>query len=512
MNSVGIVPVRRVDGKPQVLWSRRPDDRKWFGGFWAFPVGRIRSGDSEVPLAATSGALSVERSVYGCAAREMFEELGVLPLADGWSHRDVGGERSELGSFVGLLRDAGARVDPELLQSVGQWRTPPWFSRTFTTEFLACTLPPAVGSSVLDTIDADEHLEAAWVRPERALSGWSAGREFVSTPIRLVLEALAAGPGGKWRWVRRDGRAGEDGTELMVTDDWLAGGGEDRADIEIARGVRWMALPSQTLTATNRTNCWMVGRERIAIVDPGTPYRREIEMLCETLERLRDESAQLGPVLLTHHHHDHIGAVEALVDRLDLPVWCHAETAIRLPDRSVVDRELTDRATIELGGDRHLEAHHTPGHAAGHLAFRMVPENHVIAGDLVARGTTVLIDPDDGHMGSYLRSLRWLKEQRPASLLPGHGHPIGQPDRVIDSYLDHRERREQQIYEALCERTIGADEPATPADLVPEVYQHAPRRRWPLAMRSLEAHLLHLVEQGKVARRAGGYVVESQNR
>jgi len=508
MNSVGIVPLRRVDGELQILWSRRPDGRKWFGSFWAFPVGRIRRGDNEVPLVETPGALSVDRCVYGCAAREIFEELGVLPLADGWSHRDVSEGRFESRSFADRLCDAGARVDPELFQSVGEWQTPPWFSRRFTSEFLVCSLPAEVASSVVDTIDADEHLEAAWVRPERALSGWSAGRDFVSTPIRLVLEALAAGPGGKWCWARRDGRStGDDGAELMVTGDWLSGGSDGRSDIEIARGVRWMALPSQTLTATNRTNCWMVGRERIAIVDPGTPYRREIDLLCETLEQLRGEGAELGPVLLTHHHHDHIGAVEALVERLDLPVWCHAETAIRLPDRSVVRRELTDRATIELGGDRHLEAHHTPGHAVGHLAFRMIPEEHLIAGDLVARGTTVLIDPDEGDMGSYLRSLRWLKEERPASLLPGHGHPIGQPDRVIDAYLKHRARREQQIYEALRKHTAEADEPATPADLVPDIYQHAPRRRWPLAMRSLEAHLIHLVEQGKVAKRAGGYVV-----
>ena len=124
----------------------------------------------------------------------------------------------------------------------------------------------------------------------------------------------------------------------------------------------------------------------------------------------------------------------------------------------------------------------------------------MVVGDLVARGTTVLIDPSEGSMGNYLESLRRVRDASPRSLLPGHGHPIGDSAGTIDWYLTHRDEREEEIREALDRVTRLTGGPVSPADLVPEVYDEAPRRRWPLAMRSLESHLIHLEAQGTAER------------
>jgi glyoxylase-like metal-dependent hydrolase (beta-lactamase superfamily II)/8-oxo-dGTP pyrophosphatase MutT (NUDIX family) len=506
--------VRRAGAGLEVLWSRRPDDRRWFGGFWGFPVGRIRQTDSVIPNSSTDELLPPE--AYGCAARELFEELGVFPVDGEW-RETTGADAAESGtdhrlrqargrvrdgerSFSGLLREMGVRIDSSLLHPVGEWSTPSWFPSGFSTEFFAATLPTKIAGRLIERIDATEYEQAKWTTPSEALKDWRNGEAFVSTPIRYLLRALEQADG--WRWSEHGRRR-----ELVVTDDWLEPRRcADRSDIEIARGVRWMALPSQTITATNRTNCWIVGHSDLVIIDPGTPYSAERAVLRSTIESLRSEGRSVKSVVLTHHHGDHVAAADWLAEHLEVPVWAHPETARKLSDPEVVQRDLTEGSTISLGDRRVLHAWHTPGHAPGHLAFMLEPDRHLIAGDLVARGTTVLIDPDEGHMGDYLESLRRVKRANPDSLLPGHGHPICHVDAVLERYLGHRQRRERQILEVLRQRTAETGAPVSAADLVPEVYADAPRRRWPLAMRSLEAHLIHLCEQDQAVRRHGNYV------
>lgn len=96
-------------------------------------------------------------------------------------------------------------------------------------------------------------------------------------------------------------------------------------------------------------------------------------------------------------------------------------------------------------------------------------------------------------LGPYLDSLRRLRGQGLERLLPGHGEEMDDPDTVIDWYLAHRLQRHEQIYQVI---QRGAD---TLRDVVATVYAEVDPALHPLAERSVQAHLILLQEEGRLA-------------
>jgi len=124
----------------------------------------------------------------------------------------------------------------------------------------------------------------------------------------------------------------------------------------------------------------------------------------------------------------------------------------------------------------------------------------LFTGDHVMQGSTVVINPPDGHMGSYLLSLQRVAEEVGTSydlIAPGHGFLIGQPALALQHLIAHRRRSESRVCEVLA--AVG---PVTVDTLLPHVYVDVPPERHPVARRSLLAHLLHLHEQGRAIRAA----------
>ncbi|MGZ6144298.1 MAG: NUDIX domain-containing protein, partial [Myxococcales bacterium] len=68
----------RADGA--VLWVRRGDQLRFAGGFYAFPGGRVDVQDSAVPLDGGESLGAAEAPCIVAAARELFEETGVLAV------------------------------------------------------------------------------------------------------------------------------------------------------------------------------------------------------------------------------------------------------------------------------------------------------------------------------------------------------------------------------------------------------------------------------------------------
>lgn len=254
----------------------------------------------------------------------------------------------------------------------------------------------------------------------------------------------------------------------------------------VAPGIAALALRTPTLPPATHTACYLAGDGALIAIDPASPWPDE-------QDRLAAEVAARGRVTLialTHHHADHVGAAVALARRTGAAIAAHPDTAARLGARVPVERLLADGEVIEAGGVR-LRALHTPGHAPGHLAFHDETSGALVAGDLVAGLGTILIDPGEGHMATYLASLERLLARGVGALLPAHGPMIADGPAKLREYLAHRRMREERVAAALTDT-------AAPLDALCAIaYADTPRLLWPIAVRSLEAHLVKLGEDGR---------------
>lgn len=267
-------------------------------------------------------------------------------------------------------------------------------------------------------------------------------------------------------------------------------GAEPHADWEVAPGVRLAPFRTPTLLPATHTNSYLLmdGDRPSVLVEPAPSDGAEIE-------RLARWAAGVDRIFVTHHHPDHVGALEVLADRLDAPVLAHPSTASRL--RGARFQHIEDGAELEVGG-RRWRAIHTPGHAPGHLCLVDESVGTGIVGDMVAGVGTILVEPGEGDMGQYLASLERLAALELRKVLPAHGGLLVGGG-IFTRYATHRRMREAKVLAALRQA------PGPVGALVPIAYDDAPKAVWPLARLSVEAHLLHLEEQGHAERTATGW-------
>ncbi|HEY5945985.1 MAG TPA: MBL fold metallo-hydrolase [Kofleriaceae bacterium] len=262
--------------------------------------------------------------------------------------------------------------------------------------------------------------------------------------------------------------------------------------LPVAPGIRVLALRTPTLPPAAHTNMYVVGPDHgpQLVIDPGSPYPDQQSVLERAISQEADAGRPLALVLLTHHHGDHVGGAMALAAKFNVPIAAHANTARRLASRVTITHELADGDDV-LG----VRCVYTPGHADGHLCYEHGEAS--IVGDMVAGLGTILIDPIEGNMADYFASLRVLLARPATRLLPAHGPMIDDGPNKLREYIAHRTMREDRVHAALAGKPDASVE-----ELVPIAYADTPKLLWPLAERSLRAHLDKLVGEGR-AREVG---------
>ena len=230
------------------------------------------------------------------------------------------------------------------------------------------------------------------------------------------------------------------------------------------------------------TNTYLIETDQgLAVLDPGPEDHPEhVEAI------MRHTGGQVALILVSHTHHDHVGAVPALQAATGAPTVGFQRSAI---DEFDADVKLAHGDTIAG-----MTAIHTPGHASDHLCFALPVggEKVLFSADHVMSWSTSVVSPPGGDMKDYFASLDLLLGRDDDVYLPGHGPPLRDPRSLVGEMLAHRMARERAIAARL------QDGPAGTYTLMDTLYSQINPRLRRAAERNVLAHLLKMEAEGKV--------------
>jgi recombination protein RecT len=303
--------------------------------------------------------------------------------------------------------------------------------------------------------------------------------------------------------------------------------------VPLLKHVMRLTAPNPGVMTGPGTNTYIVGtpEKGYLVIDPGPDVASHIERI------LRATNGDIVAILCTHSHADHSPAAKPLQARVvessnTVPMALTAEFAqhicpiLGLPSASTSresawfepdivlqnEEQLAPyfrRPYDEIPFDISLQVIYTPGHAANHLCLILPEDGLLFSGDHILNGSTTVIDPPDGNMSDYLASLDTLEalcqQHDLRFILPAHGYVLSHCDavqavreqrgdarsdtsggaaRAIAALKAHRLKREAKIIAAMKLKPNASTE-----ELVPIAYNDVDAQLWPVAARSLTAHV-----------------------
>jgi endoribonuclease LACTB2 len=193
-DAAAVVLVRETGGgEAELFWARRGERLSFQAGFYAFPGGQRDAEDALVPVGHCDDP---ERAaMIGCAARELFEETGVLAArgADSLTKGQLASVLDDFTSgrmtFAGLLAHYDLRLDARDFPFAGRWVTPPFSPRRFDTWFFMVRCPRKQEPRLL----TPEFDAGGWTRARAALDRWLLSEIVAAPPVMHAVRTLAAG-------------------------------------------------------------------------------------------------------------------------------------------------------------------------------------------------------------------------------------------------------------------------------------------------------------------------------
>lgn len=518
----------------EVLMTRRSPHASFAPGAYVFPGGAIDDDDDRA--AAHDPALAWRpdqddtlRPALLAAVRESFEELGVLLARDAhgrWVEPAVLAALDRHAPLLTQCRAQGLTLALDALWWLAHWITDRDLPKRFDVPFFIARMPPGQEPQA----DNHEQFEPVWVAPGEALRRHAAGDfPMVYPTVRTLehlqrypdstalLDACAARQAPQWiscpragwlrgeevRFMEHEPPYGE--LELTCPDGQLEHHLDWRHDAPVAltHHVQRLTAPNPSAMTGPGTNSYLVGEAATGFIaiDPGPDDAGHLQRLFDAA------GGDLRAIVCTHSHPDHSPGAYPL-QALCVAAGRPAPPVLGLPSADTArpnsqfrpERELADGEQLTLSaadGTHHhtLRVLHTPGHAANHVCLVLEEDGLLFSGDHILNGSTTVIDPPDGDMDDYLTSLQRLRaacdDFAIHYILPAHGHVLGEAPRAIERLVAHRLQREAKIARVMAEHPDGDLEA-----WLPLAYDDVPERLWPVARRSLLAHVQRLQRQG----------------
>ena len=514
----------------EVLMTRRSMSASFAPGAYVFPGGGIDARDAEIHhLVKRRPTQDDTRLTQAVAAiRESFEELGVLLATDALGRMANMQDIAKLDRSQALhtqCEELGLTLAADQVFVLAHWITDRDLKRRFDVPFLVARMP----DHQTPVADEQEQFEPVWIRPAEALRRHREEDFFIIFPTIRTLERMQAHDNvdsvlqacaneQPWftscpragflnaqeaRFMEHDAPYGElaltcrDG-QIVHHLDW-----QTKQPVRLLEHVQRLTAPNPSIMTGPGTNSYVVGDadSGFIVIDPGPPDADHVQRLWDITQ------GRIQAIVCTHSHPDHspgAALLQALCAQHGVQVHILGMASLptaRAHSDFVPDRELKDgeRLVLQSGEHRHsLRVVHTPGHAANHVCFILEEDGLLFSGDHVLNGSTTVIDPPDGHMGDYLASLDKLMalghEFQVEFILPAHGHVLGNVWGEAYSAIDcmnrlknHRLARERKVLNAMQALPDGSMN-----DWLALVYDDVPQAIWPVAMRSLEAHVQHI--------------------
>lgn len=525
-----ILLLRDAEDSYEVLMTRRSLKASFAPGAFVFPGGAVDQADGSTlahELSRPRPTQTTEHQQFAVAAiREAFEELGIL-LATGPGR--VGHvaqsllddmDRAQGADFLAQVAAKGLTLAVNEVWWLAHWITDRDLPKRFDARFLVARMPAGQEPAA----DNREQFEPIWITPREALRRHEAGefdmifptirtlRRMTQWPSVNALLAACSDEGPSWISCPRAGfvsgrveRFSEDEApfgELELTSpdgqvahhlDW-----QSERPVPLLAGLWRLTADNPGRMTGPGTNTYILGDSRSGylVIDPGPPIQEHIDRIAALV------GTHLKLILCTHSHPDHSPGAPMLQALAGAPIMGRPSADTAEPHSFFrPDRTLEDGQVLQLG-DLTIQVIATPGHAANHVCFFIPEDRLLISGDHVLNGSTTIVNPPDGHMGDYLRSLDRLAALEPLFILPAHGHVMGAAREGIARLKAHRLKREAKILAA-----VAALPGAGLEGLVSTAYDDTPVEVHGIAQRSLLAHLTKLLDDGRIAAYRKGWQI-----
>jgi glyoxylase-like metal-dependent hydrolase (beta-lactamase superfamily II) len=324
---------------------------------------------------------------------------------------------------------------------------------------------------------------------------------------------------------------------------------EDAFAHAAALGIHRLSIP--TPFAVGRVNCYLIEDEPLTLIDTGPNSGKSLDELERALADHGRRIEELGMIVITHQHMDHIGLLEILARRSGAEVAAlellgpyladfrasavaddkYAQEVMRrhgIPtdlatvlgtmsaafrafgSGARVSRPLRDGEEVVLR-DRRFEALHRPGHSPSDTVFWDPERQILIAGDhlLANISSNPLVSrplagdpkaPRPQALISYIDSLLATRELPAQLVLTGHGPPITDPAALIDERLRLHRRRSRKILRLL------NSTPLTAYEIALRLWGNVAVTQAYLTLSEVLGHLDLLVREGAVREQSEGVV------